>query len=336
MRLLICLLAFFMLGACDSGNKKPDTSEAQIPFRIDRFEKELFELDTNHFPQALDSLLKQYPGFSEDFLVEILGASPLWSKDSAYEYVKGFIEAYRPIYDSSSFVFKDNDFFQRELLDPLKIFKFYFPNYELPERIITYVGPLDGYGDVLTKNALLIGLHQHLGRNFSLYRQAWLNDTYPVYITERFEPATIAVNCMKNLISDLYPDSSMEQKLLIQMVEQGKRLYLLSLLLPEKEDYRLIGYSEIQMQDCYKFERNIWNLFIQNNYLQTLDVNIIKNYIGEGPKTPELGESAPGNIGSFAGWQIVKKFMKMNPDMSPRDLMKMDCEALFEITRYKP
>jgi hypothetical protein len=336
MRLLFCLLALFLLGSCDSENKQPDTSRVDITLKIDRFEKELFELDSSRFPRALDSLLGRYPGFSRDFMIDILGASPLWNGDSASLYLQGFIQAYRPIYDSSKLIFKDEGFFEKELLTPLKIFKLHFPDYKLPERIITYIGPLDGYGDVLTENAYLIGIHQHLGKNFSLYSQTWLNDTYPVYITERFEPATISVNCMKNLILDLYPDSSMEQKLMVQMVEQGKRLYLLSLMLPEKKEHLLIGYSEKQIQDCYQFEKNIWNLFIQNNFLQTLDVNIIKNYIGEAPKTQELGESAPGNIGSFAGWQIVKKFMKMNPDLSPKELMAMDCEEIFEKAKYKP
>jgi hypothetical protein len=97
------------------------------------------------------------------------------------------------------------------------------------------------------------------------------------------------------------------------MVDKGRKLYMLSQLLPDKEEYKLIGYTEQQLKDCYKNESQIWDLFVQNNFLQTIDNNIIKNYVEEGPKTQELGEGSPGNIGSFTGWQIVKKIHGKKP-----------------------
>ena len=86
----------------------------------------------------------------------------------------------------------------------------------------------------------------------------------------------------------------------------------------------------------YEHEASVWDLFVQNNFLQTIDNNIIKNYIGEGPKTQELGEASPGNIGSFAGWQIVKKFMQKNPKLSLAALMTTNAETIFQQAKYKP
>jgi hypothetical protein len=80
----------------------------------------------------------------------------------------------------------------------------------------------------------------------------------------------------------------------------------------------------------------VWDLFVQNNFLQTTDNNIIKNYIGDSPKTQELGEAAPGNIGSFAGWQIVKKYAQKNPKLSLQQLMDTDVETIFQEAKYKP
>jgi uncharacterized protein YjaZ len=70
--------------------------------------------------------------------------------------------------------------------------------------------------------------------------------------------------------------------------------------------------------------------------LQTIDNNVIKNYIGDSPKTQELGEAAPGNIGAFAGWQIVKKYMQKNPKLTLKQLMAVDAETLFSEAKYKP
>ena len=90
------------------------------------------------------------------------------------------------------------------------------------------------------------------------------------------------------------------------------------------------------MKSCYKNEAVIWELFVQNDLLQSIDNNIIKNYVGEGPKTQELGEDSPGNIGSFVGWQIVKKYMDKNPSISLPQLMKTPAEELFQKAKYKP
>jgi hypothetical protein len=141
---------------------------------------------------------------------------------------------------------------------------------------------------------------------------------------------------MKNVVADMFPDKPGEASLMVQMVEKGKRLFVLNKLLPYKEEDLLIGYSKKQLDDCYNHEAQIWNLFVQNNLLQTIDNNIIKNYIGESPKTQELGEASPGNIGSFSGWQIVKKYMNNNPKLSLDKLMQTDAETIFREAKYKP
>ena len=77
-------------------------------------------------------------------------------------------------------------------------------------------------------------------------------------------------------------------------------------------------------------------LFIKNNLLQVTDENMIKNYIGEAPKTQELGDASPGNIGAFAGWQIVKKFMDKKGNLSLPQLMATDNETIYQEAKYKP
>ena len=152
----------------------------------------------------------------------------------------------------------------------------------------------------------------------------------------RFEPDYIAINCMKNIVLDMYPEKNEDQSLVIQMVEKGKRLYVLSKLVPAANEFMLIGYTEKQLKDCYKSEPQIWDLFVQNNFIQTIDNNVIKNYVGEGPKTQELGDESPGNIGSFVGWQIVKKYVDKNTETTLDQLMKMNAETIFQEARYKP
>jgi hypothetical protein len=325
-------ISFF---SCKSKNT-PDISSVKIDLTTKRFEKDLFTADTANILPQLDKLIAGYPGFGENFMARVLAVDPKWPEDTAANYVKSFIRDYRPVYDTAEKIFADFSPYEKQIREGLQFVKYYFPAYKAPSKIITYIGPLDGFGDALDDDAILVGLHQHLGRNFSLYKASWLTETYPEYITNRFEPDYISVNAMKNIVTDLFPERNEDKPLIEQMVEKGKRLYLLSKFLPETAEYKLIGYTKKQMEDSYAHEAIIWNLFIQNNFLQTVDNNLTKNYVTEGPKTQELGEGAPGNIGSFAGWQIVKKYAQKNPGLTPDQIMKTDAEKIFSDAKYKP
>lgn len=334
------IVAFFFLAitvfSCTDSDNTPDVSALKIPITTERFEHELFNLDTLHFSIGLQKLIAKYPAFGENFLTTILGADPKWNADSTATYVKDFVGAYKNVYDTTLKVFKDFTPYEKEIKKGFQFIKHYFPAYKLPEKIITYIGPLNGYGDILSDDAVMVGLHLHLGHSFSMYQSELVQQTYPDYISKRFEPGYIVVNSLKNILLDLYPEKFEDKTLVQQMVEKGKRLYLLQKVLPKTEAYKLIGYTPEQLKQSYEHEKNIWDLFVQNNLLQTIDENVIKNYIGESPKTQELGDASPGNIGTFAGWQIVKKFMAQNKNLTLQQLMATDADTLFQEAKYKP
>lgn len=337
MRIIIALFCLSIaIASCNNSDKVPDVSNIKLDITTQRFEKDLFALDTANFPSQLDQLQAKYPDFGENFIYTVLGADPKWPTDTVASYVLGFVHSYRSVYDSSQAVFNDFALYEKEIKKGLQYLKHYFPAYTPPKKIVTFIGPLNGIGVAAAEDMICVGLQLHLGKDFSLYKSALVRETYPDYVSQRFGPDYIPVDCMKLLLQDLYPEKQEDRPLVEQMVEKGKRLFLLSKLLPGTKEYKLIGYTEEQLKAVYEHERSVWDLFAQNNLLQTIDNNIIKNYIGESPKTQELGEASPGNIGSFAGWQIVKKFMKKNPDLSVQQLMVTDAETIFQQAKYKP
>lgn len=336
MRLVISLFLLVATISCKNNNKAPDVSDIKVDLTTQRFERDLFALDTATIHSGLDQLLIKYPTFGKNFLTTILNTDPRWSPDSAAAYINGFIAAYRHIYDSTQKIFEDFTPYEKQVEKAVRYLKYYFPNYKAPNKIITFIGPLNGFGDILSEDAFIVGLHHHLGKNFSIYQSSYVNETYPEYISSRFEPDYIPVNCMKNIVDDIYPEKFEDKSLVIQMVEKGKRLYMLNMLLPFVDEYKLIGYTEKQLNESYTNEKFIWNLFVQNNFLQTTDNNIIKNYIGESPKTMELGEASPGNIGVFTGWQVVKKYMQKSQKITLLQLMSTDAEIIFQEAKYRP
>jgi hypothetical protein len=338
MRIIIALLLLLtIISSCNSGDKIPDVSNIKVDISTERFEKDLFVLDTTMaYAVKLSAVVDKYPSFGQSFLVHILGADTRWSTDSLGNYVKGFTGAYRNVFDTAMIVFKDFTPYEADIKKGLQFVKHYFPNYKLPKKIITYIGPLNGYGDILSDDALIVGLHLHLGSGFSMYQSELVLQTYPTYISNRFTPVYITVNCIKNIVLDMFPEKMEEKSLIHQMVEKGKRLYAMQKLLPKTLAHQLIGYTALQLKQAGENERAIWSMFAQNNLLQTVDENVIKNYIGESPKTQEMGDGSPGNIGSYIGWQIVKKYMAQNENISLQQLMTTDAETIFSGAKYKP
>ena len=340
----LILLTWAILFSCKNKDV-PDVSGIKVQLVVQRFDKDFFAIDTNYMFASLQQLQAKYPGFLSDYLQNILGLPPVTDTSQAtIAAIRKFLSDYKSVKDSSNKIFADLDPVKKEIIQSLKFVKHYFPNYKLPGKLIAFIGPMDayfegalgGYGDVITSDALAVGLQLHLGRDFSLYKSEMGQALYPTYISRRFTPEYIPVNCTKNIIDDLYPDQSAGKHLVIQMVEKGKRMYMLDKLMPFSDDTLKIGYTRSQLQGCYSNEGLIWNYFLTNGLLYNNDPGMIKNYIGESPNTPEFGEGAPGNIGLFTGWQIVKKYMEKNPNLPLESLIQADARKIFEESKYRP
>ena len=338
MRVIVLFCLSLVLFSCHHGEKTPDVSDIKVDITTQHFEQDFFACDSANMYNELLQLRNKYPQFTDIYFTQILETDPRLPGDSIDRYVGGFRNAFQYLYDSAEALYKDFDPYESEIKNGLQFVKYYFPSYKLPVKIVTYIGPVEGTANFYESDdgILGVGLQQYLGKNFSLYQAPWLQETYPDYVSADFEPTYIAVNSMKTVLNDLYPEKETDDPLVTRMVEKGKRLYALSKFLPYKEEYKLIGYTEKQLQDCYAHETAIWEMFIQNSLLQITDPDLIKNYIGDGPSTPELGKDAPGNIGSFAGWQIVKKYMQKNDKTTLQQLLSTDDETIFQDARYKP
>lgn len=331
-RLLFPLLVALAIAGCKSQKKIPDVSGIYISLPAERFENDLFSIDTIHVEAALNDLNKKHPGFTQDFLFNILGTSP----DSARQQVPAFVKSYKGLYADADKKFNDLGSITAQVVQGFRFVHYYFPSYRLPSKMITFIGPINSYGSILTPDALAVGLQLYMGSNYPLYQSQQGQEMYPLFISRRFEPAYIPVNAIKNIIDDMYPANTAGRPLVEQMVESGKRLYLLDLLLPSLPDTLKTGYTAKQLEGCYASEKNIWTFFVQNDMLYNTDPNVTRDYMNDAPNTTALGEESPGNIGQFVGVQIVKKWMEKNREISPGALMKTPAKQIFEEAKYKP
>lgn len=328
------LLGSLILVALSCKNRKhiPDVTNVKVHLTVERFETDFFALDTLHLDRGLQQLAVKHPGFAQDFLFNILGTTP----DSAAKDVPFFIHSYQSLAAAAVKKFSNIAGIEREVSRGLQFVHYYFPSYQLPAKLITFIGPMNSYGTILTRDALAVGLQLYMGRDYPLYQSEQGQQLYPAFISRKFEPGYIAVNCMKNIIDDMYPDKSMGRPLIEQMVESGKRLYILHQLMPEAADSIKTGYTAKQLNDCRRNEQVIWSFFVQHNLLYNTDPNMTRDYMTDGPNTAALGEASPGNIGQFVGMQIVSRWMDKQKGLSLDALMKTPARQVFEEAKYKP
>ena len=91
------------------------------------------------------------------------------------------------------------------------------------------------------------------------------------------------------------------------------------------------------MEGSRDFENLIWSRLVEDQVLYATSHLVKQRYIGERPKTTEVGEQCPGRIGMWVGWQIVKKYMETHPNVKLQQLMNMrNASQLFKDSGYKP
>ena len=332
MNRFLILIFIFIISGCGKGRKLPDISHIQVPLQTLRYENDFFSLDTLKLDESLPVLSKKYGTFNDDFLYNILGTV----KTDANTDIRSFIQSYKPLYADVQQIFGHIDQTSTAIQNGFRYLHYYFPTYKLPSRFITFIGPINSYASIITNDAVAIGLQLFLGVDHSLYKTEQAQALYPAFISRKFDKAYIPVSVMNTVIDDIYPNKSLGLPLVAQMVEAGKRLYLLDAVLPALADTVKIGYTKAQLTDVIENERTVWSYFVQADILYKSDPELTRDFINDGPYTAALGNNSPGRIGLFVGWQIVKKWMQKNPGITMKGLMEKDPNSLFAEAKYKP
>lgn len=332
----LLLIAAFALFACNNKEGVPDVSSIKVDIPVERFDNSFFSIDSNDISNGLRKVQLQHPDFYTDFMQNILGVSGVDTNQNTILVTKEFLRGYLPVYDSLQLKYKKTDWLQKELEKAFRYVKYYFPHYKTGKAIL-FTGPFDAPGVASVNAGIAIGLQQFAGKDFSVYQSPMGQELFPTYISKRFAPEYITANCMKAVVEELFPDKSGDKPLIEQMIEKGKRWYLLDKFLPATPDSIKTGYTNKQLSWCSENEGLIWSYLVKNEDLNSLSPAVLQTYIGEAPFTQGFSqESSPGNIGQWIGWQIIKKFVAKNPDMLPQDIMRSEAKKILDEAKYKP
>ncbi|REJ85006.1 MAG: hypothetical protein DWQ44_05505 [Bacteroidetes bacterium] len=322
-----------LISSC--GREREEASEVPTDnLEILRFERDLFETQVDEEGKWRESLHSKYGSFFNLYAFQVMR---LGSRDSSLmqENFRSFLSDtnFRNLYDETSRMYADFSPYASDLSKAFSRYKNEFPDMELP-RIITLI---TGFSyPVIADSALLaIGLDMYLGTDNRFY--STIDPPLPMYMRKRMRSEYIVPDALRGwLQSDFAVDES-SSKMIELMIDQGRIIFALQKLLPDKPDTLLFGYSTVQLEWCKNNEAKIWSFFIENKLLFSNDPNQLMKYAGDGPGTKGFPPEAPGNIGKYIGFRIVQAYMKKSDDAGLYELMKnQDLQEIFSNSGYKP
>jgi len=330
MRINVLLYGWIGLALAGCSSPAQDPAELAPSPRLTeiRFDSAFFAMDTLHFESDLAKLVQAYPQFSADYFNRIL----MLSSKKESKKIWAFYKAYLPIYQATTKIqaYKKAT---PEIAEAFKRFHFYLPSYLLPTQLIYFIGPLETYGNVVTKDGLAIGLQLYMGAESSWYDSEQINTIYPSYISRQFAPEYIAVNSIQNILNDYDPLVINGRQLIDQMIEIGKRQYILKQCLPTASDTLLLGYTANQLKAIKENAGDIWTFLSSQNRLFSVDPNLTTAILKEAPYNDYFGEDIPGNVGKYIGYRIVQSWMQQQKGKSKSELnqlLKTPAKTIFD------
>ncbi len=345
MKKIIFLLVLFSLSGCNSCNKtksreKPDVSNIKVDVQLQRFDKDLFGLaKTNCDEQQIEAMRNKYGSFF-DFYISQFVIGPRPPGDTSHiekEALQKFLaDAYiNRIQNAINSHFENTKDVEEDLTQSLKYFKYYFPDATVPK----VVGVNSGFSIgafTYEKNLLGVGLDQYLAPNFPDYDSAGVFQ----YLQHKMRREYIARNSMEVLYNFYFGSEELSHgKTLIEaMVDKGKKMYFLSYVLPDAPDSLIVGFTQKQTTWCEESEVDVWKFLNDKDLLYKDNYMDQKRYLDEGPTITGMPAESPGNLGSWIGLQIVRKFMKeTGGKISLHDLLlKYDSKTILAKAKYRP
>ena len=185
--------------------------------------------------------------------------------------------------------------------------------------------------NVLVGDSLLsLSIDKYMGKDYPLY-QDFFYDSQKL----KMQRGLVVPDYLAGWLMSEYPFAGKENVLLDRMIYEGKIKYLLSQALGVPDAAELMGYTEQAYNWCKDNEGTIWKAIIERKHLYTPDQLTTSQYFEDTPAIfPE--NDAPGNIGTWIGWQIINQYMK-ETGSTPEALMQTnDAQEILTASKYKP
>ncbi|MBI1307650.1 MAG: hypothetical protein GC181_13690 [Bacteroidetes bacterium] len=341
-RLVLAIAASAILftfpGCKKDPRKHPDVKGSEVKLKINRLEDDIMSVRSPEEYVALDLLDTL---FILQYKTQIMGPVTGEGYVPPQESARGFVEFtsnkdMQDLYANIQKKYPDLKKEEKELSKAFTYFHYYFPKRTIP-RLVTFMAPFSA-ATATSDETLAIGLDMYLGTDFEPYYSPNLQ-TFPQYKINRCRRDYIVPNAVKAWLLKEFEIDDNDRRLLNQMIYEGKILYAMDLLLPDMADSLKIGYAKGKIEWCEHNEGQIWNHIVSNDLLYSNEYQKFSGILTDGPfsKGMNVPPDSPPMIAVWAGWQIVRKYMEKNPEVSLKQLMdEKDSDKILKGSGYRP
>ena len=321
--LQVLCLSLFLVSCTNSQTRFNDASieNDTLQMRIERFDDDLFVLDTA-------ALASKYGDFLKLYVYNVLnlrgvGELSKFTTDSGIISLHADVDSVYPPLNGASDV-------ERRLSVAFRYYTHFFPEKDIP-RVLFHISGFN-QAMVVADGVLSASIEQYMGSDYMPYQ-------YVAYAYEIpfLTPYQLPIDMMYAWISSSFTETLTGDQLLDIMIYQGKLLYLQKVFFPYDDEWTLLGYTKQQYEWCERFEKEVWNHIMESRELFSSDWRVSTKYISPAPFTSGLSQDSPGRIGVYIGLQMVKSFMDRNKDATLQDLMKpADSRKFLQDAGYRP
>lgn len=345
---VVNFFAILLLNSCTSGNKeKSKTPDHKIELISNRFDVDLYSLDTNNLGVGLSNLKSKYPDFLDYYLDTLMAYNINGNYNDTVNGVKNDLKIFltfkdfKDLQDSITKHFPPNDNNIKErLVNSFGLMKQYLPKTHIPRVFFLNMGLSKWPSFAVDTNTLCIGLDMFLGDGFPHYVAIGIHE----YLRPHNRADYLPVAAMTTWYRAYYPWVTEDRTLLDLIIQKGKEQYFLHQVLPDLADSTLFGFKQRHLDWCNRNEALVYNYFIQQKLLYSTIAQTIMPYVTDGPfakgieSTANPEKETPGNIGTWLGYRIVSSFMQNNSEVTLNDLLsnQLDPIQILNKSQYKP
>lgn len=322
------------LSSCHNNPLNIDVSHINVPpVKVERMERDMFAMPPDSVNEYTRKMMKKYGLFYNNFVTGFINDGGI--VDSSYAIaLKHFISDrdMRNTYDSCEKAYPDLSFLENGLKDAFKHFRYYFPEKSLP-KVVTV---MSGYNYFLVyyDSTLAISLEMYMGSNYSYYGML----QFPHFKTMHMTKDYMVCDAVYGWLESIFKPNEDKPDMLSQIVHEGKVMYALDAMMPNAPDTIKMHYTQKQLKWCKENEFNMWAYIIREKLLYSTDLSNIAKFTDDGPFTSYFNHDlSPSRTGYWLGWQIVKKYMKDNPDVTlPQLMAEKSADKILKESGYKP
>lgn len=317
------------LTSCYGQNKQEKEDLSVEPVEIHRFDQTLFRLIESNDSTLEPALLRDYPGMLDVIGKGILNIQTPEAPDFFPKLLRFYSEpALKNLYRDALAQYDTIADIQCQLGEGFAYLKTYFPTMQIP-AVYMHVSGFNQ--NVLVGDSLLsLSIDKYLGDTYPLYQ-----DFFYDYQQRKMQRSHVVPDYLAGWIMSEYPFTGKENVLLDRMIYEGKINYLVSQAFPLLSPALLMGYTEEAYAWCTANEKEIWKAMVERKHLYTPDQITTSKYFEDTPCS-FLSNEAPGNLGGWIGWQIVRNYMEKTGS-TPEALMRnTDAQDILAGSKYKP